>query len=83
MMADTPDAPKKKRRKPRNIRIGERVAAARAARHLTMEALASQVGLSRQAIHQIERGGVSARRHTLLAIARALGVSLASLLGES
>jgi transcriptional regulator with XRE-family HTH domain len=76
---------KSRRKKPREIarnrRLGALVRSLRRERDLTLEELASRVGLSRQAIWQIESGSVTARRPTLESIARALGVTLASLLG--
>lgn len=64
--------------------IGPRVRAARARLHWTRETLAHRCGLSWSAIEQIESGRRShTRPSTLKALAKALGVTIDYLLGDS
>ncbi len=63
-------------------RIGKLIAAARKRRKLTMEQLAEKMHLShRQQIERWEFGEREPRMSNLMAIADALGVDLAQLLG--
>ncbi len=62
-----------------NARIAERVASLRAARGLSLEALASHCGVSRSMISLIERGESSPTAVLLEKLATGLDVSLASL----
>ncbi len=57
-------------------RIGDRVAAARGARGLTVSEVARRVGVSASAISQIERGQSRPSVGTLFALARALNVAV-------
>lgn len=62
-----------------NQRIAARVAGLRAARGLSLEALAASSGVSRSALSLIERGETSATAVLLEKVAAALGVALAEL----
>lgn len=62
-----------------NQRIGQRVRDLRAARGLSLEALATQCGASRSMISLIERGESSPTAVLLEKVAAGLGVTLASL----
>lgn len=62
-----------------NQRIGQRVRDLRAARGLSLEALAAQCGASRSMISLIERGESSPTAVLLEKVAAGLGVTLASL----
>lgn len=62
-----------------NERIAERVRGLRAARSLSLEALATRSGVSRSMISVIERGESSPTAVVLEKLATALGVTLASL----
>lgn len=76
------------KRNPRNARkdvlrrLGERVRGFRRARGLTQEALARSLGLSVAYVSLIERGGRNPPVTTVVAIARALGVSPREMLAE-
>jgi len=76
------------KRNPRNARkdvlrrLGERVRGFRRARGLTQEALARSLGLSVAYVSLIERGGRNPPVTTVVAIARALGVSPREMLSE-
>jgi transcriptional regulator with XRE-family HTH domain len=65
-----------------NSRIAERVSALRAARHLSLEALAERCNVSRSMLSLIERGESSATAVVLEKIATGLGVTLASLFDD-
>lgn len=78
-------APKRNRRDARREvlrRLGERVRGFRRARGLTQEALARSLGLSVAYVSLIERGGRNPPVTTVVAIARALGVSPREMLAE-
>ena len=60
--------------------VGERIREARKVRSLTQEALAMAVSLTRTSITNIEQGRQNFPLHTLIEIARALGVSSADLI---
>ena len=62
-----------------NQRIARRVAALRASRGLSLDALAAQSGVSRSTISLIERGETSATAVVLERLAGGLGVALAAL----
>jgi transcriptional regulator with XRE-family HTH domain len=64
------------------IRFGERVRATRLDQQLTLEAVAARAGISRAALSNLERGEHSPSLTAATNVARALGVSLAQLLGE-
>jgi transcriptional regulator with XRE-family HTH domain len=66
-----------------NERIAERVREFRAARGLSLEALAAQSGVSRSMISLIERGESSPTAVVLDKLAVALGVTLAALFNSS
>ena len=83
MMPNPTDKPQKKRRKTASLAQGRRITTARKVAGISMETLAGRIGVSRQYIGQLELGIRDGSIPTLRAIARALGVSLASLLGES
>lgn len=68
---------------PVNQRIAARVKALRAARGLSLAALAEASGVSRSAISLVERAETSATAVVLEKLAAALGVSLASLFEAS
>lgn len=76
------------KRNPRNARrdvlrrLGERVRGFRRAKGLTQEALARSLGLSVAYVSLIERGGRNPPVTTVVAIARALGVSPREMLSE-
>lgn len=67
---------------PLNDRIAARVRALRAARGLSLEALAAQCGVSRSMISLVERGESSPTAVVLERLATGLGVPLASLFDE-
>ena len=78
-------APKRNRRDARKEvlrRLGERVRGLRRTRGLTQEALARSLGLSVAYVSLIERGGRNPPVTTVVAIARALGVSPREMLAE-
>ena len=64
------------------IALGERVRALREKRHLTQEALADQVGLSRTSVTNIERGRQAVLVHQLLLFAKALDAKLTDLVPD-
>lgn len=64
------------------IALGERVRSLREKRHLTQEALADQVGLSRTSVTNIERGRQAVLVHQLLLFARALDAKLTELVPD-
>ena len=63
-------------------RFGARVREARSQRGLTLEDLASAAGISRATLSNLEDGEHSPSLNAATDVARALGVSLAQLLGE-
>lgn len=63
-------------------RFGARVREARSRQGLTLEDLASAAGISRATLSNLERGEHSPSLNAATDVARALGVSLAQLLGE-
>jgi transcriptional regulator with XRE-family HTH domain len=65
-----------------NSRIAERVASLRAARGLSLEALASRCDVSRSMLSLVERGESSATAVVLEKIATGLGVTLGSLFDD-
>lgn len=63
--------------------IGDRLRRARAYRLLSQQAVAEQLGVSRDTVRSIERGaGGAARGETLLGFAELVGVDLAALVAE-
>lgn len=66
-----------------NLRIGERLRAARLAKGLTIARLANSSDLSQGFISQLERDGTNASVATLLRICEALEVSMGSLFEPS
>jgi transcriptional regulator with XRE-family HTH domain len=66
-----------------NTRVAQRVRALRAARGLTLEALAAQSGVSRSMLSLIERGESSPTAVVLDKVATALGVPLAALFDDA
>ena len=67
---------------PAAMRFGARVRAARLQRSLTLDALAAAAGISRAALSKLERGEHSPSLTAAINVARALGITLAQLLGE-
>ncbi|MEZ4563963.1 MAG: XRE family transcriptional regulator [Thermomicrobiales bacterium] len=65
-----------------SARFGARVREARSQQGLTLEELASAAGISRATLSNLERGEHSPSLNAATDVARALGVSLAQLLGE-
>lgn len=63
-------------------RFGARVREARSQQRLTLDGLASAAGISRATLSNLERGEHSPSLNAATDVARALGVSLAQLLGE-
>ena len=63
-------------------RFGARVREARSRQGLTLEELAAAAGVSRATLSNLERGEHSPSLNAATDVARALGVSLAQLLGE-
>ena len=63
-------------------RFGARVREARGQQGLTLEELAAAAGISRATLSNLERGEHSPSLNAATDVARALGVSLAQLLGE-
>ncbi|MBC8058481.1 MAG: helix-turn-helix transcriptional regulator, partial [Rhizobiales bacterium] len=61
-----------------NRRIAQRVAALRAVRGLSLDALAGRSGVSRSTLSLIERGETSATAVVLEKVAGGLGVALAA-----
>lgn len=65
-----------------SARFGARVREARGRQGLTLDDLATAAGVSRATLSNIERGERSPSLNAATGVARALGVSLAQLLGE-
>lgn len=65
-----------------SLRFGARVREARSQQGLTLDELASAAGISRATLSNLERGEHSPSLNAATDVARALGVSLAQLLGE-
>src|SRR6478609_8095168 len=63
--------------------LGSRIRALRKARDLTQKQLAERAGLSEISIKTLEAGKYSPRGDTLDKLARALGVPISNLLGET
>jgi DNA-binding XRE family transcriptional regulator len=63
--------------------LGKRVQRLRSATNLSQEGLARRAGVSRITLARLERGKISPRYETLMALSQALGVRLAELLVES
>ena len=63
--------------------LGKRVQRLRSATNLSQERLARRAGVSRMTLARLERGEISPRYETLMALSQALGVKLAELLVES
>lgn len=63
--------------------LGRRIREARKKGHLTQEALASKIALTRATVTNIEKGRQQLLVHTLVGIADALGIPPESLLPES
>ena len=63
------------------VERGARIRIARSRAGLSVADIAEKVGISRQGICQIEQGRYGGKIDTLIAIARALNVSIADLLG--
>jgi transcriptional regulator with XRE-family HTH domain len=61
--------------------VGERIRAARLHANLTQEAVALAAETDRSSVVRIERGQQSPTLDTLIRLARAIGVSLAELVG--
>src|SRR5687768_11575263 len=59
--------------------IGERVRAARQARHWTLDQLAEAAGVSRRLVVNVEQGAANPSIGTLLRISDALGIGLPAL----
>src|SRR6188508_879411 len=64
------------------IRFGARVRTARQRQGLTLDGLAAAAGISRATLSNLERGEHSPSLTAATNVARALGLSLAQLLGE-
>lgn len=64
-----------------SVNIGERLRELREARNISMRALATNSGLSANALSMIERGKVSPSVSTLYKLADALGVSITAFFG--
>ncbi len=62
--------------------IAQRLRAARTQRQLTQQALASRLGISREAISRYESGERDMHIATLIDLSRALGCPLAELIPE-
>lgn len=56
--------------------IGSRIRTAREENNLTQEALAEKVGMSKNAISNIENGGVEAQFKNIILITKALNISI-------
>lgn len=63
--------------------LGKRVQKLRSAINLSQEGLARRARMSRMTLARLERGEMSPRYETLMALSQALGVKLAELLVES
>ena len=81
-MEGTLDAPSGSANGSVSSRFGARVREARSQQGLTLEELASAAGISRATLSNLERGEHSPSLNAATDVARALGVSLAQLLGE-
>jgi transcriptional regulator with XRE-family HTH domain len=65
------------------VALGTRMRDLRKAAHITQETVAIETGLSRQSVANIEKGRQRFMVHTLLDIARALGVTPTVLLPQA
>jgi transcriptional regulator with XRE-family HTH domain len=65
------------------LRLGDAIRARRRAKDLSQEALADAAGLDRSHMGKIERGERNVTTLLLVEIARALGVSVASLFDDA
>jgi len=65
------------------VALGQQISEARQRQHLTQEALASCVSLTRTSIVNIERGKQQVLLHTLVQIARALKLKPSDLIPET
>lgn len=81
-MHDAPDAAPGSGGGSASARFGARVREARGQQGLTLEELAASAGISRATLSNMERGEHSPSLNAATDVARALGVSLAQLLGE-
>lgn len=68
---------------PQSLSAGHRIRATRRRLQLTLEQLADAVGMDKGFLSRLERGEKSASIATIQNIAKALGLSVASLLGET
>lgn len=64
------------------VNLGKRIAALRHHRQLTQQALAAQLGVTRQAVHYWESGHRGPNLERIDRVAHALGVTRSELLGE-
>jgi transcriptional regulator with XRE-family HTH domain len=73
----------KKRRQPPLLALGAAIKALRKSRDMTQEALASVAGLNLSYLSAVERGDNNPTVMTLLAISKALEVTVERLIGEA
>lgn len=66
-----------------DVPVGARIRTARRRRHMTLDQLAQAVQMDKGFLSRLERGEKSASIGTVQNIARALGLSVAALLGET
>jgi len=65
-----------------NTELGKRIAGLRAARGMSLDALAAALGISKTMMHKYERGAAIIPAVILKRIADALGVSIGELFGD-